>query len=45
MGEKIGKGQSYQYREGGGESGEQPCSNNSLQLRQGQKTMGLLTED
>ena len=28
---------------GGGESGEQPSLNNSLQLRQGQKTMRLLT--
>ena len=43
-------GQSYQYRGGGGgvargESGEQPSLNNRLQLRQGQKTMGLLTGD
>ena len=30
---------------GGGGSGEQPSLNNSLQLRQGQKTMGLLTGD
>ena len=30
---------------GGGESGEQPTLNRSLQLRQGQKTMGLLTGD
>ena len=29
----------------GGDSGEQPSLNNSLQLRQGQKTMGLLTGD
>ena len=29
----------------GGESGEQPSLNNSPQLRQGQKTMGLLPED
>ena len=39
------KGQSYQCREGGregGESGERPSLNNSSQLRQGQKTMGLL---
>ena len=27
------------------DSGEQPCLNNSLQLTQGQKTMGLLTGD
>ena len=48
---KYGKGQSYQYREGGregggregGESGEQPSLNKSSQLRQGQKTMELLT--
>ena len=44
-GGKDWKGQSFQYREGGGESGEQPCLNNGLQLRQGQKTMGLLTGD
>ena len=42
-GGKDNKGQRYQYGEGGGESGEKPCLNNSLQLRQGQKTMGLLT--
>ena len=29
----------------GGKSGEQPSLNNSSQLRQGQKTMGLLTGD
>ena len=44
MEKKDGKRQSYQNREGG-ESVQQPILNNSSQLRQGQKTMGLLTGD
>ena len=33
--------QSYQYREGGRESKEQPSLKSSLQLRQGHKTRGF----
>ena len=45
MEEKDWKEQTYQYREGGGGNRERPCLNNSLQLRQGQNPMGLLSGD
>ena len=41
--QKIGKDKVTSTGRERGESREQPSLNNSLQLRQGQKTMGLLT--
>ena len=41
----IGKEKATSTGREGGESGEQPSLNNNSQLRQGQKTMGLLTGD
>ena len=43
--QKIGKDKATSTGREGGESREQPSLNNSPQLRQGQKTMGLLTGD